>query len=321
MASFASMDKASPMDHWSRYWGSGAITSLPQDFRANYDGEIAAFWYEQFKKAPQGAHLLDACCGNGALAFLAAEYSADRKLDFSIIALDAAEINPGSAVHAHGISPALVSRVQFIQQTPLEEWSGKERSLDLIISQYGIEYCDQEQIAPQLAKTLKAGGRLAMLCHADSTDIRATMRAEANDYAHLDQLQILTLLWRWSEEQLDSDELRHGLKAASRQMEGDLRIRQSPLMRNVSGMLRHLLAMSDDMLQRNRDAVRSTCQELESGRSRLEDMIQVHTRVARKAWYRPWIDAGLVPESQGELLYRNRHHVGCYYTFYCSDSA
>ena len=51
------------------------MTSLPQDFAANYDGEVAEFWQAAFAQVPPAGRMIDLCTGNGAIALLAVAYA------------------------------------------------------------------------------------------------------------------------------------------------------------------------------------------------------------------------------------------------------
>ena len=70
------------------------MTSLPQDFTANYDGEVAEFWSTAFKEIPEQGSMIDLCTGNGAIALLAAEQVSKSGHLFEITAVDAAVMSP-----------------------------------------------------------------------------------------------------------------------------------------------------------------------------------------------------------------------------------
>lgn len=302
-------------EHWSRYWAGGVLTSLPQDFRGNYDGEIADFWNNLFSNLEDGAAVLDACAGNGALALLAAEFASQHGRDLSICAVDAARISPERLLEAYPSLASLISRVSFIDHTPLEEWASPQASLDLIVSQYGLEYCDQSRVAPRLTTMLKPGGRLAMLCHALSSDMLATMRREADDYALLEQLRVPRMLQSWLAGQLDSGRFRRRLRRAASEIVPRARASGSPLLGFVLDIARRVNTMSEQALRQNREALDDAWHQLVSGRARLDDMLRVNQLMADKHWYQPWLDAGLTLVDEGELLYKARHRVGKYYIF------
>ena len=305
-------------EHWSRYWGGGPLTSLPQDFQANYDGEIATFWSDCFRALPDTADILDACTGNGAVAWLAAQFAASHGCEFRITAVDAARIEPDLAVAKHASLAPLLSRIEFIGNTPLEEWARPAASLDLIVSQYGIEYCDQQRLAPHLAAMLKPRGALVMLCHAVSSDMLETMRREAADYALVDQARILRIIRSWLDGQLASESLRRRMGRAANRLAPEFRAGRSPLLGNVLALAQRVTASDERALRQNRNVLETTWQQLVSGRGRLEDMLRVNRLMADRRWYQPWLDAGLELERDGELLYRSRHRVGHYFMFRCN---
>ncbi|MEE4296339.1 MAG: class I SAM-dependent methyltransferase [Wenzhouxiangella sp.] len=303
------------VDHWSAYWARGALTSLPDDFASNYDGEIAEFWFAEFARLPDPSAILDACTGNGALAFLAAAYAQDHKRDIAVTAVDAARIDPQKAVASNTRLKDLPARINFIAGTPIEQFSAEANSFDLVASQYGLEYCDSELAAGRLVNLIKPKGRLVMLAHALESDMFTTMRAEAAEYERLDELKIGLLLRSWLSGQLGSPDLRRRLQRSGDALADDYRRHPSDLFRYVLLMIRHVVRADEAELKRSRPALQDTSDQLRAGQSRLADMLAANGRLADPAWYQPYLDAGLVLTADGGLTYQQQHHVGHYYAF------
>lgn len=66
-------------DEWEQFWRHGSVTTFERSGNPNYDGEIREFWERQFATLREGARIVDLATGNGAVALLAAEYSAARR--------------------------------------------------------------------------------------------------------------------------------------------------------------------------------------------------------------------------------------------------
>jgi SAM-dependent methyltransferase len=302
-------------DHWSSYWARGALTSLPEDFKANYDGEIAAFWQSCFASLPVGASILDVCTGNGALALLAAGYSQQQERNFAITALDAARIDPAAAVKNFPDLAGLLDSIRFVDRTPLEDFQHAPESFDLVTSQYGIEYCDQGLAAQRVAELLKPGGRFVMLCHTVSSDLLKTMRIEHRDYQLLDEWRLLPTLKAWLGQQLDSVELRRRLDRAGRHLVPVYRRSRSSLLAFALGMIEQTLKMDERTLRERRDELAKACAQLQGGADRLSDMLRVNRMMDDPDWIEPYRGAGLTLNKQGTLLYHGRHNVGAWYQF------
>ena len=60
-------------NHWSEYWKTGVLTSLPSDFKENYDGELYEYWESVLLAQQTPLRVLDVCTGNGAVAILLTE--------------------------------------------------------------------------------------------------------------------------------------------------------------------------------------------------------------------------------------------------------
>ncbi len=304
-------DNSAQFAHWTNYWTGGALTSLPDDFRENYDGELAEFWRLQFEQLPQQADLLDVCTGNGAVALLAANWAIENdRPDWRISAVDAARIDPAVITRHWPGQAEAVARIRFVPDTPVETLDLPAASVDLVSSQYGLEYCDLERAVPRLARVLKPGGHLAMLAHAMSSAMVETMQAEQRDYALVQSLGFLQLLRRWSGGLLDAAAIRSGLQMTGRALSRDPDAR-SPLVAQVLQACRTLLPLSPGQLLAQRKNAAVYLDQLQAGQRRAEDMLQVNRRIGQgDEWLEIFQVAGLELLETRDLVYRDNHHVG-----------
>jgi len=309
-------------EHWSEYWASGQLTSLPADFAGNYDGEIAAFWETQFESVPEGGKVLDLCTGNGAIALLAAGYFLARQREVQVTAVDAARISPGSMASRHPDRAAEVARVTFVDESPLETLALPGAEYDLVTSQYGIEYCDWTAAATQVVRLLRPGGRLALVCHAASSDIVATMEREAGDYEVLASLGLLKGLRRFLAGNLSFSRLQKLLQASRDRLAPAHRATRAPLFAYVLKALEELLTMSETQLRARRLELAAFARQLELGQARLNDMLRVNRAIhATPEWYRVFETAGLRLLDSHEILFRGKHRSGHAYCFERPESA
>lgn len=311
-------DPVKPSDAacWSNYWASGALTSLPEDFQANYDGEIAAFWHKQAATLDGGAAVLDVCTGNGAVALLIAQAARDSGARLRITAIDAAEIRPDTIRQRFPQWSDLLSAIRFVGARPLEDLAMNPGSVDLITSQYGIEYCDWPGAARKCFELLKPGGRLAILAHSVSTDLLATMRREHEEYRTLEQLELTVTLRRRLDGALDWARFVGRIRAIHDQLTGDEGKRNSALFQYAASLTSGVLQMSEGQFGRQRTAVETACAQLDDGSRRLGQMLRVNQALHdNPRWTQVFVDAGLNAVDSGELIYRGRHKVGDWFVF------
>lgn len=302
--------------HWSDYWASGQLTSLPEDFAANYDGEIATFWEQQFQPVPAGGKVLDLCTGNGAIALLAATYFMAQQRDVAVTAVDAAKISPARMAERHPGLAQGIERVTFIDQSPVETLALPGGAFDLVTSQYGIEYCDWAAAAAQVARLLRPGGRLALVCHAASSDIVATMEREAGDYELLASLGLLKGMRRFLEGTLSFSRFRKLLQATHAALLPTYRATRAPLFAYVLKTVEGALRMDQAQLRARRMELAAVAHRLEQGQLRLADMLRVNRAIhAAPEWYRVFETAGLRLLDAQEILYRGKHRSGHAYRF------
>lgn len=166
-------DPLSRPEDWTRYLRNYTVTSFGRMFPDNYDGAIREFW-EQLLTTEIPDQLVDICCGNGALCWIADEILNQDDLRTQIIGVDFADIDPFGVLRR---DPADYPGVRFIGNTLAEGLPFADCSIDIAISQYGIEYTDLGRSIPELVRVLKAGGRMAFIMHdADSEVVNLSTR-------------------------------------------------------------------------------------------------------------------------------------------------
>ena len=160
-------------DEWAQFWRHGSVTTFERSGNPNYDGEIREFWQLQFGALPRGARVVDLATGNGAVALLAAEYSSRNDMQFTIDALDKAEIRPHQDLEQANSVQEWLSAVRFRGGAPNESTGLEAGCADLVTSQYGFEYGDPAAGSREIMRVLKPGGRIAFITHhANSVVVR-----------------------------------------------------------------------------------------------------------------------------------------------------
>jgi ubiquinone/menaquinone biosynthesis C-methylase UbiE len=301
--------------HWSEYWSRGCLTSLPQDFAANYDGELAAFWKGHFRAAPAAGSLIDLCTGNGAIALLAAEFARTEGLDLDITAVDAATIRPDLIAGRFPDQARLLENIRFISDCRIEDLD-LEADYDLATSQYGLEYCAHEATAVRVARLLRPGGQLVLVCHSAGSDIMAFMQRERDDYQLLEDQAYFETLHAFLDGKSQHVAFVTRLRAVQGALEPRYRAAESALLRSVLEALGGILAMSAEHLQESRRHLEAYYWQLRHGMERLQDMLRVNQALAEDpGWIRVFETAGLVLQDSGEIRYRAQHKAGDYHVF------
>lgn len=275
---------------WSRYWQTGARTSLPLNFDQNYDGEIEAFWSQCFQEIGPEARVADVCCGNGAVAMLAATHSERRELGWSIQAIDAADLDIDVLQTCWATQYAAFSRIDFQGGVPVECLSPSSAGFDLICSQYGLEYCNVAAAAPQLLASLAPAGRLVLVSHINDSEVHRTMRLELAGYGALEEAGVLRLLNAWHRHQLTNVDFIQRIQSVGRKLSGTRH--RGPLVDSVLDALAGLLAMTPEQLKETREQAGDYRLDLLTAKQRAEDLLAVMDRVATNDWLEPLIASG-----------------------------
>ncbi len=302
------------LDHWARYWQSGARHSLPQDFSGNYDREVAEFWKTQFSNVSSGGAVLDICTGTGAIALLAKDAFSDRTIRIS--AVDGAAIERETLAEIWPGRADDLNQIEFVFDCPIEQMDvlGPAGPFDLITSQYGLEYCDLAAVAPKITQALKPEGRLALVTHASSSEMAQTMATEATEYQLLEDQGYFKLLRSWSKSQLSGQDLAQRLQKINQALMPMYQRSQSPLLGQVLQSTQVALSQPMGQLMGQRQHAAMYLDQLSNARARTEDMLRVTRVVGDDA---SWLDVlnenGLELISQGEIRLDGEHFAGMHW--------
>lgn len=153
------MEKSAP-ESWSEMWTRPTLTSFSTSFQNNYDGPILEFWQSQITGDLK--HVVDLACGNGALTWIANDLLNKDTNKTKVTGIDYADINPFEILNKN---PDDFPEVSFISKTGIENMPFSDGSIDLIISQYGLEYSNLDQSIPEISRVLSPAGRMAFITH------------------------------------------------------------------------------------------------------------------------------------------------------------
>lgn len=152
-------------EQWSRYWRHDSITTFARQFNTNYDGEFAEFWNAQFERLAESARIVDLATGNGAIALLAQQYAVTHGKQFSVCGLDYAAIEPATVLGQHADLAPLIAGIEFKSGVRMEVTGLDAASVDLLTSQYGLEYAEPKAAAAEAWRLLAPDGRIALIMH------------------------------------------------------------------------------------------------------------------------------------------------------------
>ncbi len=312
------MDKNSMNNnHWSTYWQSGVLTSLPMDFKQNYDGELADFWRGIMAQNQGHTRILDLCTGNGAVAILLQELATELEQSVSITAVDASVIHPSMVARQFPEKGPIIERIEFIGQCPVEQMTEQLTGpFDLIVSQYGIEYCDTAGAAQAIQALLLPKGRLVFVSHAPETDIHQYMRHEERIYQLLEDLGVFGLMMNFHQDRISANGFKNKLSQLLPTMHNDPTNRSKDLFMTWLGALTQLSQMNNNQLKEQKPRMGQFTQQYLDARARAADMLAVSDKLTENPqWYLSFAEHGLELIDHGPILYQGKHHAGDQFQF------
>jgi len=311
------MTPKSYTDSWSEFWNQGHLTSLPDCFIRNYDGEFESFWNGQFASTPNAAKVLDLCTGNGSIALLAQTYSDSNHANFSITACDAANIKPHHVAKTDTALSERLAKIQFLGNTPIAQLGLPDQSFDLITSQFGVEYTDLAETASVIYTLLKPSGIFAAVCHSSDSVIVQQMAKQKVDYDFVTTLELL-----------DPDLKRPNSRVAERKffakLESMLARVYARFVQDRSSIVLQALGTQLELIKTEAKhnlgsafiRLRRLSNDLNISHATASDLCQASSRVNLSSnWQNLFTNAGLQLVSEGDIHYHTNELSGRFHVF------
>lgn len=150
------------VNYWTEYWRQGCLTSFGEDIKGNYEGTLTQGWHAFFSSLTgDNIKLVDVGTGNGALIDTAV-YQSGRN-DISYIGVDYAALNVGPNLKK--------TNIVFYEKTDAAALPFDDASINVLVSQFGIEYSDLARAIPECIRVLKPEGILRFVMHSENSSI------------------------------------------------------------------------------------------------------------------------------------------------------
>lgn len=300
--------------HWSNYWQTGAQTSLPQDFKGNYDGEIYQFWEQVVLDLRSGSRVLDVCTGNGAVALILADIAIKQNKKLQITAIDISEIN---VIHIKNNNPKeQTDMIKFISHCPIEKIDDLIYfEQDAIVSQFGLEYSNLNYSAPALRNILKAQGDLIFIAHSNKSAVFTYMDTENHIYNWLEKLNLFDVILKFVEGKLSATGLKNQIVSIVENNIPKTSFYSNDLFQSWQRMISLLIKQPNQQLKQQKQSLNHFILQHQFAKKRLQDMLEVSAKLSQKNWYQPLIKNGFKLIESNQLQYQKQHNVGIYYRF------
>jgi SAM-dependent methyltransferase len=147
---------------WTEYWAGGRQSCF-EDAPPKARQCLESIWRRYTETLCQGTRILDLATGAGDVARLLLQQGFDTSLNFEIVGVDLAAIQPPQHM------PDSPSLFRLVGNVDLLHLPFPGRSFDSVVSQFGVEYADVGKAAVETARVLTpAGTGLFVVHHAAS---------------------------------------------------------------------------------------------------------------------------------------------------------
>lgn len=304
------------LKHWSSYWQGGQLTSLPQDFEENYEGELLKLWHNCFRSLKRNDRVLDVCTGNCAIALLVSDYVRLKEFNVKITAVDIAKISKSAILNKYPHQKENISKINIVSNCKVENIGFEDGSFDLITSQYGIEYTDWNISANQVYRLLKEDGEFTMICHSGSTEILKYMLIEQNNYDILQSLNYFKNIVNFFSKRISYLRFKSNLDNIYSKIIQEYNKNKTELLYSVLQMIERIRSDNKRGLIHNKQNLINYCKHHKYASLRMHDLLNVTSSINKYPdWYKCFSDAGLTLIKKQEVIQRNAFNSGILYTY------
>jgi ubiquinone/menaquinone biosynthesis C-methylase UbiE len=150
------------LEHWETYYRGGALATCPTSADGGYDLELRDAWVDFFSNLPEDARILDVGTGNGVVALIALETSAELGRRYEIHGTDLARIDPQ---HHLPEGEKRLAGVEFHPGVATEKLPFEPGSFDVVSGHYALEYTHIDESLAEIHRVLKPSGRARFILH------------------------------------------------------------------------------------------------------------------------------------------------------------
>lgn len=173
---------------WDQLWGFGRENALRPGVAAN--ASLENFWRTAFSAKGNTTRMLDVACGNGALARYLDHESAAENRSIQYVGVDSARIKPPDAKVFKSLIP------EFLSNKNVEDVSFQSGHFDLVVSQFGFEYCRKDRVIELVSDWLRPGGHIIFLVHSEASAITVESKEILEQLRILEESALIPLLYR-----------------------------------------------------------------------------------------------------------------------------
>ncbi|MFT2089557.1 class I SAM-dependent methyltransferase [Paraglaciecola sp. 2405UD69-4] len=145
---------------WDIYWQSGHKESCISDSYDALSNTIRNIWIEAAKHLTHKVEILDLATGNGSVPRILSKLCTNTK----IIGVDRANVFPLN-------NEQNSNAIELIPNIDITDLPFSKNRFDLVTSQFGFEYADENLALPQVYKVLKEGGSFRFISHHSNSKI------------------------------------------------------------------------------------------------------------------------------------------------------
>lgn len=149
---------------WSDYWRGQKGGCLPVSASTTLDAAFRQEWQRTASLLEGGARVLDLATGDGVVL----RWLGECRSDLRLVGVDLADPIPPAPKGAVTTGGVAMEKLPFAAG-----------SFDAVVSQFGFEYGDIDRSAAEVARVLKAAGRLVLVTHHADGPIVAHNRKRA----------------------------------------------------------------------------------------------------------------------------------------------
>ena len=173
---------------WDQLWGFGRENALRSGVAAN--DHLEKFWITAVPSQNVVPNVLDIACGNGVLARYIDQSEFIQRSGGEYTGVDSAQIKPPNSSSFKFLKPT------FCSNRNIEDVQFNSDQFNVVISQFGFEYCEKETTIALIARWLRADGHVVFVAHSETSAITLESKQILEQLRILEESALIPLLYR-----------------------------------------------------------------------------------------------------------------------------
>ncbi|NVJ68203.1 MAG: class I SAM-dependent methyltransferase [Gammaproteobacteria bacterium] len=171
-------------ENWSNYWKQGLLDSCARTIESA-DSEITQYWKNVAESIQANQTIVDLCTGAGAVIKELTQMLGDNEVQSTkFYGVELSSYPNQEVEYKQRIG---IANLELFNNTSIEKIPLSDQSVDLLVSQFGVEYALSDDFYSEVARLLKVSGKVNFVMHHSNSILYRVANEEAAHYKFINE--------------------------------------------------------------------------------------------------------------------------------------